>query len=610
MASIPRNSIYRRTLAYYRPFIGATLLGLGLNFACVGFNLLKPWPFKFIVDDVLKHSPAASGDEQMPKWESLSGGWVEAVRSFLESTPPTTAILLLCLALVLIHLLWGACNLSANFVLIRVSLQALLKLRTELYAYLQSLPLKFHDARRSADSSFRVAYDSQAIQTIYNKGLSGLFTTLTSLVGTIVIMLLMDWKLTLLSLAILPFVVFAIRFFAVRVRNQSTSIQERESALLTEVQEGLSSVRMVQAFNQQAFEVGQFRDVAQRSLAANLKLNVTMLQSAVVIGTLMALGTAVLYYLGSTHVLQRSLSLGELLVFATYLTMLYQPLEALSYTAWSLEGAAAGARRCFEVLDKEDDVADAPDAVPYEFRGGAIHFDNVRFGYGEDREILKGITIAIEPGERVAIVGGTGAGKSTLLGLVPRFYDPDSGRVLIDGQNIRGVTKTSLRDKIGVVLQDTLLFSTSIRENISYGRLDASEDEIIEAAKMAEAHEFIQSMTDAYNSGVGERGSHLSVGQRQRIGIARAFLKNAPILLLDEPTSALDPKTEAAIMKTLRLLMAGRTTIIVTHRIATIHEFDRIIVLQNGVIAESGPGPELLARGGVYAGLYKAMEEG
>ncbi len=610
MASIPRNSIYRRTLAYYRPFVGATILGLCLNFACVGLNLLKPWPFKFIVDDVLKHTPAASEAHDEQAHGSSSFGLVETIRSLIEATPPATAILILCFALVLIHLLWGACNLSANFILIRVSLQALLKLRTELYAYMQSLPLKFHDARRSADSSFRVAYDSQSIQTIYNKGLSGLFTTLTSLVGTVVIMLLMDWKLTLLSLAILPFVVFAIRFYAIRVRSQSTSIQERESALLTEVQEGLSSVRMVQAFNQQAFEVGQFRDVAQRSLLANLKLNVTMLQSALVIGSLMALGTAILYYIGSTHVLQRSLSLGELLVFATYLTMLYQPLEALSYTAWALEGAAAGARRCFEVLDKEDDVADAPDAVPYEFRGGAIRFDNVRFGYGPEREILKGITLAIEPGERVAIVGGTGAGKSTLLGLVPRFYDPDSGRVVIDGQNIRGVTKSSLRDKIGVVLQDTLLFSTSIRENISYGRLDATEEEIVEAAKMAEAHEFIQATSDGYNSGVGERGSHLSVGQRQRIGIARAFLKNAPILLLDEPTSALDPKTEAAIMQTLRRLMAGRTTIIVTHRIATIHEFDRIIVLQDGSVAESGAGPELLARGGVYASLYKAMGEG
>ncbi len=592
------QSVYRRTLIYYRPFLAATIAGLALNLATVGFSLLKPWPFKFLVDDVL--TPAGDGARAA----------AVGIHAAVASMDPAVAILALCAALVAIHLLWGTTNLFGNFILIRASLRALLRIRTQLYAYLQSLPLKYHDSRRSADSSFRVAYDSQSIQTIYNKGLSGLFTAATSLVGTSAVMLWMDWQLTLLSLSILPFVVWAVRHFAVRIRADSTHIQEQESALLAEVTEGLAFVRMVQAFNQQAYEVSQFKDVANRSLTANLRLNVTSLKSALVIGTLMAAGTAVLYYIGSNHVLSGRLSLGELLVFAAYLTTLYQPLEALSYTAWALEGAAAGARRCFEVLDNQDDVPDAPDAQPLQFEAGAIRFDRVLFSYDDGSEILQDIDLAVSPGETVAIVGGTGAGKSTLLGLVPRFYDPTRGRVLIDNQDLRSVTKASLRGQIGVVLQDTLLFSTTVRENIAYGRPGATEEEIVRAAKLAEAHEFIEARSGGYDSNVGERGGHLSVGQRQRIGIARAFLKNAPMLLLDEPTSALDPRTEAAIMRALRRLMEGRTTILVTHRIFTVHDAaDRIVVLERGRIAESGTGTELLARGGVYTGLYRANAE-
>jgi ABC-type multidrug transport system fused ATPase/permease subunit len=271
-----------------------------------------------------------------------------------------------------------------------------------------------------------------------------------------------------------------------------------------------------------------------------------------------------------------------------------------------MEGATAGAKRCFEVLDREDDVADAPDALAIDSARGAIGFRNVSFGYGEDRPVLHEVDLTIEPNQIVALVGGTGAGKSTLLSLVPRFYDPTSGSVTIDQRNVRTITKKSLRAQIGIVLQDTLLFSTTVRENIAYGRPDAMEEEIVAAAKRAQADDFIRQLPDGYASLVGERGGHLSVGQRQRIGIARAFLKNAPILLLDEPTSALDPATESAIMETIKELMRGRTTLIVTHRIATVHNVDAIVVLEHGRVVEQGRGPELVARGGVYANLYKS----
>jgi ATP-binding cassette subfamily B protein/subfamily B ATP-binding cassette protein MsbA len=575
-------SIYRRALHYYRPFLGQTLIGLFLSLCGIALNLLKPWPFKIIVDDILPRNPHAhfGNSPDLIPW--------------------------LCLALVGLQLLWGLTNLASNYIFVRVGLQALLKLRTDLYAYLQSLSLKYHDARRSSDSSFRVAYDSQSIQTIYNKGFTNIFGSIVTLIGTFCVMVRIDWQLTLLSLAVVPAIVAAIYFFAHRIRRDSTSIQEQESALLAQAQEGLSSVRMVHAFGREEWEVRQFHLQAQQSLHANLRLTLTNVNSALVISTLMVIGTAAMYYVGTLHVLAGTLTLGSLLVFSAYLLMLYQPLESLTYTAWAMEGATAGARRCFEVLDREVDVIDAANAEEITETAGAIGFQNVSFGYATGQPVLHDIDLAIAPNQIVALVGGTGAGKSTLLSLVPRFYDPDAGSIALDGRDVRAVTKKSLRSQIAIVLQDTLLFSTTIRENIAYGRPDATDAEIREAARRAQADDFISHLPAGYDSTVGERGGHLSVGQRQRIGIARAFLKNAPILLLDEPTSALDPTTEAAIMETIKDLMQGRTTLIVTHRLATIHGVDRIVVLENGRIVEQGTGAELLAKNGVYATLYAA----
>ena len=574
-------SIYRRVLRYYRPFLGQTIFGLCLSLLGIALNLLKPWPFKIIVDDFLRAGSAIRSDWRM---------WV----------------LLLCLAVIGIQLLWGIINWITNYLFVKVGLQALLKLRTDLYSYLQSLSLKYHDARRSSDSSFRVAYDSQSIQTIYNKGFTNIFASIVTLIGTFVIMLRLDWQLTLVSLGIVPLVVGAIYLFAHRIRRESTSIQEHESAVLAQAQEGLSSIRMVHAFGREEFEVRQFQQQARQSLQANLRLTLTNVNSALVISTLMVVGTAVMYYIGTVHVLSGTLTLGSLLVFSAYLLMLYQPLESLTYTTWAMEGATAGAKRCFEVLDRQDDVVDSPGAVAISSAQGAIAFEAVNFGYAPDRCVLRNIDLQIDPNQIIGLVGGTGAGKSTLLSLVPRFYDPTTGSIRLDGCDIRQITKKSLRAQIAIVLQDTLLFSTTVRENIAYGRPDATEEEIIEAARRAQADEFIRQMPQGYGSLVGERGGHLSVGQRQRIGIARAFLKNAPILLLDEPTSALDPSTESAIMDTIKELMRGRTTLIATHRLATIHNLDQIIVLEHGRIVEQGRGPELAARGGIYAKLYSS----
>jgi len=586
--------VYRRTLSYYRPFWVQTSLALLLSLGVTALNLLKPWPFKYIVDGILSPVTEATrpAHEQLQQW--------------FGAMPGSQVILILCLSMVLITFVAGLINLFSNYMLIGVGLKALLRIRTELYAYLQSLSLKFHDTRRSSDSSFRVAYDSQSIQTIYNRGFTNIFSSGLMLVATFIIMVKIDTRLTMLSLAVVPVIVFLIHYYAKKVRTQSTTIKERESDLLATVQEGLASIRLVHAFGREDYEVGQFRRRAAESLAANMQMTMTSVVSALVVGTLMAAGTAVLYYAGSLHVMEQKLSLGDLLVFASYLLMLYSPLEQLTHTAWAMEGAAAGARRCFDILDRPDEVPEAPDAKPLRQATGEIEFRDVDFGYSNERLILNGIQLRIRAGERVALAGGTGAGKSTLLSLVPRFYDPTRGTVSIDGHNLREVTKKSLRSHISMVLQDTVLLSTTVRENIAYGRPGATEEEIMEAARRAQAYDFIMAMPEGFASQVGERGGHLSVGQRQRIGIARAFLKDAPILLLDEPTSALDGATEQAVMAVVTELMRGRTTLIITHRLATVHGLDRIVVLEHGHVAEDGTGPELLAKNGPYAKMFRA----
>jgi ATP-binding cassette subfamily B protein/subfamily B ATP-binding cassette protein MsbA len=591
------GSVYLRTLFYFRAFTGQTLLALIIMSAGIGLSLLKPWPFKYIVDGLLSADTShtsADAKALVEKWF----GWTDAVG----------AVLSLCGALVAISLLSGLLNLLSNALLIRIGLKALLHLRTQLYSCLQALPLRFHDARRSSDSSFRVAYDSQAIQTIYNKGFATTFGAIVTLVGALSIMIPMNWRLTLVSMAILPPVVWAIRYYSDRIRRGSTTIQERESDLLATAQEGLGSIQIVQAFGRESFEVEQFSRHATRSLEANFRLNMISMQSALVVGTLMALGSAVMYGAGSLLVLRGGLSLGDLLVFVAYLAMLYQPIEQLTYTAWTLEGAAAGVQRCFEVLDRQEETKDTPGAAAITSAKGEITFAGVSFAYDGKAPVLSRVNLEIAPGETVVFVGSSGAGKSTLLSLVPRFYDPTSGVVRLDGHDLKTLTKASLRAQIGMVLQDTLLFSTSIRENIGYGREEATDAEIIEAAKRAQAYDFIVAQPQGFETLVGERGGRLSVGQRQRIGIARAFLKNAPVLLLDEPTSALDSGTEQAIMKTIAELMRGRTTLIITHRVSTAHNLGHVVVLEGGHIVEQGTGPQLLAAGGSYARLYRAAQ--
>jgi ATP-binding cassette subfamily B protein/subfamily B ATP-binding cassette protein MsbA len=564
-------------------------LALALLLVATVLNLLKPWPLKFVVDTIL---PAPQGGIHFP--------WGQTTWSF------PSALAITCAALVGIHLLWGAVNLAQTYTLIGVGLQALLRVRTELYAYLQSLPLRFHDGRRSSDSSFRVAYDAQAVQTYFNRGFVTILGSLLTLVGTFFVMWKMSPLLALLSLAVVPFLMMAIVRYAGRIRKETAALQAQESDVLARASEGLSSIRVVHAFGRESHEIDLFRQECRHALEANLRLSMTNVASTFVVGTFLALGMAALLWVGAGEVMAGKMTLGDLLVFLAYLGMLYSPLEQLSYTAWSMEGAAAAAQRVFEVLDTPDDVPDPKEVVRLPAGAGAIEFQGVGFRYARGDEVLHNLSFRIQPGESVAVVGGTGAGKTTLLSLLPRFYDPTEGKILIHGLDLRNLSKKELRGRQGLVLQETVLMNGTVQENIAYGRPGASFREIEKAAQEAQADQFILGLPQGYQTSVGERGVMLSGGQRQRIGIARAFLRDAPILLLDEPTSALDATTERELLDVLGKLMSRPTTLLVTHRLHAAHRADRILVLEKGRLVEQGKGEELLTQKGAYWRLWQA----
>ncbi|HKI69598.1 MAG TPA: ABC transporter ATP-binding protein, partial [Verrucomicrobiae bacterium] len=474
-------------------------------------------------------------------------------------------------------------------------------LASGLFAKLQQLSLRFHASRSVGDNIRRVTADCACVSVIVKDALLPVLASIVTVIAMFGILWRIDITLTLLALAVVPYMLLVFRYYAQPMLDLSYEQQEKEARIYGVVEQTLSAIPAVQAFGREELNDRRFAQATSSALAATLTLTNVQLRFKVFMGLATAVGTAGILWLGALHALHGSMTIGTILLFLSYLGSLYAPLSTVMYTSSTIQTAAGSARRVREVLETEREVADKPGAVRLASVLGRVQIQNVTFGYEPHRPVLRNINLSAEPGETIALVGATGAGKSTLVSLIPRFFDSWEGKVEVDGRDVRDVRLKSLRQHIGIVLQESFLFPLSIAENIAYGCPDATPGEIETAARAANAHEFIRQLPEGYQSVVGERGATLSVGQRQRLSIARALLKDSPILILDEPTSALDAESEQLLLAALEQLITRRTTFIIAHRLSTVRRANRIVFLQDGCVAEMGTHQELLTRGGFYA---------
>ena len=560
------------------------VVGLVVSLAVVGIGLYLPWPMKVIVDSILTDKTPLPG--WLPSDKALALGAV-------------------CALLLALNFLRGGLSAWSTTVLVRAGLRMTHELRCRLYEHLQKLSLVFHEQRAVGDSIYRVTWDTYSIQTLFNGGLLPLINAAVTFVAMMVIMLRFDVMLTLLALIVAPALALTIQFYNKRISAVSTEYHDRETKVSSLIQESLAAIRTIQAFAREEDEIRRFDRGASQSVDANVRMTSVQVMSSFVVGLITALGTVAMIWIGGVRVLQGTLTVGELLVFIAYVGMLYGPMSTLSGIAAAVQGALTPFRRVVEILETNPAIRDLPDAEPLTHCGGVVKFDNVWFGYDPGKPVLKGVDFEGHPGQMIALVGPSGVGKTTMLSLLLRFYEAQKGRVLVDGRDTREFQYRTLRQQIAIVPQEPVLFSTTVRENIAYGRPEARLDEIVEAAKQAEAHDFIEAMAQGYDTPIGERGVLLSGGQRQRLALARAFLKNSPILILDEPTASLDSETEASVLRALERLRKGRTVFVVAHRLSTVRQADILLVIQDGQIVERGTHNELVARHGRYAHLVE-----
>ena len=553
-------------------------------------DVLEPWPIKLVIDNVLRS-------------KALPPGWGRLVAELFGQNK--FAILNFAVAAVLIIAVTGAVSAYIEkYLTTTVSQWVAHDLRRTLYQHIQGFSLIEHGESRRGDLITRVTGDIDAVQDFIGSALLGILVNLLTLVGMIGVMIYINWRFTLIALSVAPVLFLVVYFYSRRIKKASRAVRKRESELLSGVAEVLASIHVVQAFAREDYEERRFESDSRQSVEAGLQARSMKAKLSPIVDIIVAVGTCLVLGVGARLALANQLSDGVLVVFLLYLGKTYKPMRDLSKMTNTVSKAAIGYERIQEVLETESRVRNLPGAREAPEFGGRIEFEHVSFSYGGDVPVLKDVSLRIEPGQVAAVVGPSGTGKTTIVSLIPRFYDPVSGHVKIDGTDIRLHTLKSLRDQISFVLQDTVLFRATIWENIAYGKPDASPEDTVRAATLANAHEFIMALPQGYATMVGERGVTLSGGQRQRIAIARAIVRNTPILILDEPTAGLDAVSEQAVVTALQRLMEGKTTVIIAHHLHTIRHADVIFVVKDSELAEYGTHDMLLANSGPYAELY------
>jgi ATP-binding cassette subfamily B protein len=561
-------TLYRRLLAQARPYWPHVLAYLLLSLLATPITLLAPVPLKVAVDSVI-------GDRPLPRF-------LQVIVPAHSDPRGNTVLLLLAAMVVLVALLALLQGLGTSLLKTYVGERLVNKWRSQLFRHVQRLSLSYHDTQGTQDSTYRIQYDAQSIQTVVIESLIPMVSASWMLGCMLLVTARLSIRLALVAVAIGPPLLVITTLFRRRLRRQWREVRQLESSAQSVVQEVLGAVRVVKAFGREEHEHARFLSRSTSGMSARLRAALEENCYGLLVGVLTATGTAAVLYVGVSDVRSGALTLGNLWMAMAYLAKLYDPLKALGKQLATKQRALASAERAFALLDEAPDVPERPDARPLAQVKGAVSFRNVCFGYGGGPAVLRHVSFDVAAGTRVGVSGRTGAGKTTLVNLLTRFYDPDSGQVLLDGIDVRECRVADLRNQFAIVLQEPVLFSTSIEENIGYGRGGASHDEIVAAAKASNAHSFIEALPDGYQTQVGDRGMCLSGGERQRISLARAFLRDAPVLILDEPTSSIDLKTEAAIIAAMERLMVGRTAFLIAHRPATLAGCDMLLRVEDG----------------------------
>jgi ATP-binding cassette subfamily B protein/subfamily B ATP-binding cassette protein MsbA len=582
------------TLSSLRPYRTRVALLAVLLVSEIALGALQPWPLAVVIDLL--------GGKPLPP--SL------AYLSTFATTHRFGLLIGIVIAGVVLQVVNQLVSAYGTQVQVDTGQRMVYDLRARLFQHLTALGLHHHITTSTADAVYRVDVDAYSIENLVMSGLFPLATSITALAVMFAILLRLNVTIALLSLTVVPFMYLCLRYYTSTLVNREERVKELESKLLSRLYETFGAIRLVKSFAREAHELQRYTEAGATTMNARIAITWQSSLFSVVVSTITILGTALVVIVGGSYVLKGRLSVGELYVVISYLAAVYGPLSAIAHTTGQLQGALAGTRRVRAMFALLPETVEAPDAIDADAITGDIRVEDVGFTYPSGARVLHDITFAARPGEMIALVGLTGAGKTTLVSLIPRFYDATEGRVTIDGTDVRKYKVRSLREKISIVLQDPVLFQGTIAENLRYGRLDATREEIEEAARAAHAHEFISRLPKGYDTEIAEAGGGLSGGERQRLSVARAILKNAPILILDEPTSSLDAISEEIVFAALRRLRAGRTTIVIAHRLSTVRDADRILVLDGGMIAAQGRHDELLKSSQLYRRMCARLSVG